>query len=102
MATSSKPELHLDIPSMTISLPPPSAAALNTPPFACSYANGSPPLSPDSPSRQHLMYTITMLPDHVLSPSTWELYTSSREKSCPTTFCYRVPETNVAVEVTGY
>jgi hypothetical protein len=48
------------------------------------------------------MYTIGMLPDHVLSPSSWNLYAFDPTKSSPMTLFYFVPETNVTVQITGY
>jgi hypothetical protein len=108
--SSRKPALHVSIPSMTVSLE--SSANNSNASWETSYTqqvNKSPSTSPESPSptsagispRVHLLHTIAGLPDHVLSPTTWEAF-SPRENTVPVTLCYSVPETNVAVEVTGY
>jgi hypothetical protein len=94
-----KPQLRVDIPSWTVSL----AAPSYSPPSASSLTPWSPPDSPVSAStRSLLMYTIGMLPDHVLSPSSWKLYAFDPTKSSPLTLFYFVPETNVTVQITGY
>lgn len=43
-----------------------------------------------------------MLPDHILSPSTWRTDALVADISSPMSLSYVVPETNVTVEVTGY
>lgn len=61
------------------------------------------PNSPDeSSTRSLLLYTMEMLPDHVLSPVSWRMHAMSPGKNSPTMLSYVVPETNVVVEVTGY
>jgi hypothetical protein len=94
-----RPQLRVDIPSWTVQLSPPSTS-VSPPEHLSSSWSGSSPLS--ASKQTLLMYTISMLPDYVLSPSSWELHTSDREDSGPATLRYFVPETNITVEVTGY
>lgn len=43
-----------------------------------------------------------MLPDHVLSPSSWRMHAFDEDNHSPLALSYVVPETNVTVEITGY
>lgn len=98
----SRPQLRVDIPSWTISLSP-TLSSGSFPEFSSLSTSWPSAASPLSASKQNLlMYTISMLPDHVLSPSSWESHSSDPERSGPMMLRYIVPETNVVVEVTGY
>src|SRR5271169_1030133 len=95
MTPTFKPRLRVNIPSWSIS---PATTSTSTP----SFVPLSPSLTPVEPStRTLLQYTIEMLPDHVLSPSSWRLHALD-ESSSPLNLSFLVPETNVTVEVTGY
>jgi hypothetical protein len=92
-----KPQLRVDIPSWTVSLSTPSTS----PPYDSASSQGS-SLIPDTSTRGLLLYTIGMLPDHVLSPSSWRTHSLSMDKASPMTVYYLVPETSVSLQVTGY
>src|SRR5438046_3054910 len=70
----------------------------------------TPSLSPVSPSftpvegsiRSLLQYTVALLPDQILSPSSWRSNSINDEFSSPVTLSFVVQETNVTLEVTGY
>src|SRR5271169_5891562 len=85
-----RPQLQVNIPTWTIS----------TPSFSPLSASFTPV---ERSTRSLLQYTMEMLPDHVLSPSSWrKTHSFNDESSSPMTLTFLVEETNVTVEVTGY
>jgi hypothetical protein len=94
-----KPQLRVNIPSW---IPPPGTAS-SPPSFGTPLTQRSPSLSSSEIStRSLLLYTIEMLPDRILAPSTWRSHALVADPSSPMSLSYLVPETNVTVEVTGY
>ena len=85
-----RPQLQVNIPTWTISAPSFSPLSASFTPVERS-------------TRSLLQYTLEMLPEHVLSPSSWRKTPSfNEESSCPMSLTFLVEETNVTVEVTGY
>ena len=85
-----RPQLQINIPTWTISTP--------------SFSPLSPSFTPvERSTRSLLQYTMEMLPDHLLSPSSWrKKHPFNDASSSPMTLTFLVEETNVTVEVTGY
>ena len=94
--TPFKPNLRVSIPQRESC--PSSSSSSST---SATQWSSSPPTSIDFSTRSLLLYTLSMLPDHVLSPSSWRSNGHSKYSS-PLMLSYQVPETKITVEVTGY
>jgi hypothetical protein len=91
-----KPQLRLDVSPWTVSLGRPTGPLSDS----ATPQQSSPP---ESSTRSLLSYTVGMLPDDVLSPSSWRTQALTTNKATsPLTVRYLVPETSVMLHVTGY
>jgi hypothetical protein len=91
-----KPQLQIHVPSVAI--PTTHSPILIESPSSQEF--GFSPV--DGSMRELLLYTIGMLPDDVLSPSTWRMHAYESPVSSPLSLSYLVSETGVTVEITGY
>jgi hypothetical protein len=96
-STSIKPKLHIDIDPPRYNLPSPPSS----PKFQHSSKLPESSRSADGSLRSILLSTIDAIPDHVISPSSWELF-SDAEILTPLTLCYFARETDITVQITGY
>jgi hypothetical protein len=96
MITPFKPQLRVNIPAPT-SRPSSSSSTSST----ATHWSAASSTSVEFSTRSLLRYTLAMLPDDVLSPSSWRSHGFTNYAS-PMTLSYEVEETNVTVQVTAY
>jgi len=94
---SVKPKLHIDVDPPRYNLPSPPS----TPKFQSSAKLPESPKVADGSMRSILLSTIDAIPEHVISPSSWEFF-SDADLLTPLTLCYFARETNITVQITGY